>query len=902
MVFLARPTAEHPAETCRKPEEHGGNPLSHEVKATPRPSAKFFYTGAPASAPSDGLGLDGALVRQKFFVRGVTYGTFAPNDRGGYPSPSQVAVDFARMREANINTLRIYTEPPAYLLDEAHRHGLQVIVGLAWTQHVCFLDDPSLAQSIRESVRESVRRLKDHPAVFAIALGNEIPAAIVRWHGKEAIEQFLHDLYLDVKAEAPRTLCTYVNFPPTDYLDLPFLDFVCFNVFLHDVANFRSYMAKLQHIAGNRPLVLSEVGMDSIREGEEAQAEFLNTHLRAAFADGAAGVCVFSFTDDWWRGGSQVTDWSFGLVDAERRPKPAFEAVRKRFLELPFAADEQADWPKVSVVICAYNAASTLEDNLSSLERLEYPNYEVIVVNDGSTDATAEIASRYPFRQITVPNGGLSAARNLGLHAATGEIVAYTDSDTRVDAHWLSHLVQPFLESNVGGVGGPNVVPPDDGWIAQCVARSPGGPVHVMLDNTEAEHIPGCNMAFRKLALEAIGGFDPTYVKAGDDVDVCWRLQEHGHTLGFAPGALVWHHHRDSVKAYWKQQVGYGEGESFLQHRHTDRFNDRGHVRWAGRIYSPLPAYRSLFRQVVYQGRFGCEAFPSIYQGGLSLWGALPQMVEWQVLTAIMLISSVLVPWLLVPALLALTATVIGCVRHAWASKIDDVAEPSRALRFRLMILWLHFVQPWARVRGRVKGYFSDANYTDIGRALLTSAPRLLPLDTLRLMFFHLDKSLWDTHYTPIDAVLSGLRKRSAGALTPVRCDDGFSAGHDVVLRAGRTYAFKLKLTAEDHGGLNRLFRVRICLDRPWFPMFVVFGTLMLFTTYLIRLRFALGSFVVPEGLIGLLVLGALLYRVSRHGGQVLHALQGACGEYGITALGDTTPPREADQHRPVLG
>lgn len=865
--------------------------MSHDAKAAPRPAAKFFYT--QASEPGS---------REKFLIRGVTYGTFAPNDQGGYPAREQLAIDFALMRAANINTLRIYTEPPRYLLDEAEAHGLKVIVGLAWMQHVCFLDDEALADSIRRSVRESVRRVKDHPALLAFAIGNEIPATIVRWHGKEAIESFLHDLYRDVKDEAPAALCTYVNFPPTDYLDLPFLDFVCFNVFLHEVADFRSYMAKLQHIAGNRPLVLSEVGMDSVREGEEKQASFLTSHTRAAFAGGAAGVCVFAFTDDWWRGGSQVVDWSFGLVDVERRPKPAYEAIRKCFSQLPFAPEQQVNWPKVSVVICAYNAASTLEDNLSSLARLKYPNYEVIVVNDGSRDATPEIASRYPFQLISVPNGGLSAARNLGLHAATGQIVAYTDADTRVDEHWLSHLVQPFLEHDLGGVGGPNVVPTDDGWIAQCVARSPGGPVHVMLDNTEAEHIPGCNMAFRKDALLKIGGFDPTYTKAGDDVDVCWRLQEIGYKLGFAPGALVWHHHRDSVKAYWRQQVGYGEGESFLQHRHTDRFNDRGHVRWAGRIYSPLPAYRSLFRQVVYEGRFGCEAFPSIYQGGSSLWGALPQMVEWQTSTALMFAAAVLFPWLLVPASLALLATLIGCTRHAWSSKIDDVASPSAQLRFRMMILWLHFVQPWARVHGRIKGYFSDSNYNDTGRALLANAPRLNPLAALRLTFFRLDEKLWDTRYTMIDTVLAGMRKRSAGALTPVRCDDGFGSDYDMVLRAGRTYAFRLKLTAEDHGGMNRLFRVRISLNRPWLPMFVVSTGLALVSAYFLRMRLSFHSWMVPEAIIGALLLLIVLGRVSRHGGQVVYAIKTVCGEHGIQMVGQTAPAREADQHRPALG
>ena len=152
------------------------------------------------------------------------------------------------------------------------------------------------------------------------------------------------------------------------------------------------------------------------------------------------------------------------------------------------------------------------------------------------------------MRVIDIPNGGLSAARNVGLAEATGEIVAYTDADTRVDRDWLTFLVQPFLTSDVVGSGGPNVVPADDPPMAQCIARAPGGPTHVLLDDRIAEHVPGCNMAFRRDALLAIGGFNPIYLRAGDDVDVCWRLQARGWKIGFASAALVWHHHRSSVE------------------------------------------------------------------------------------------------------------------------------------------------------------------------------------------------------------------------------------------------------------------------------------------------------------------------------------------------------------------
>ncbi len=156
----------------------------------------------------------------------------------------------------------------------------------------------------------------------------------------------------------------------------------------------------------------------------------------------------------------------------------------------------------------------------------------------------------------------------------------------------------------VVGSGGPNVVPADDPPMAQCIARAPGGPTHVLLDDRIAEHVPGCNMAFRRDALLAIGGFNPIYLRAGDDVDVCWRLQARGWKIGFASAALVWHHHRSSVKAYWRQQVGYGEGETWLMAHHPEKFLD-GHMLWRGRIYSPLPFVRSLWGDAHQRRRLG---------------------------------------------------------------------------------------------------------------------------------------------------------------------------------------------------------------------------------------------------------------------------------------------------------
>ena len=114
-----------------------------------------------------------------------------------------------------------------------------------------------------------------------------------------------------------------MNFPPTEYLELPFLDVCAFNVYLHREADLRKYLARLQHVAGNLPLLLAEAGADSIREGVDGQAQLTAMQLRAAFSEGACGAIAFSWTDEWWRGGQEVADWAFGLVDRQRRPKPA---------------------------------------------------------------------------------------------------------------------------------------------------------------------------------------------------------------------------------------------------------------------------------------------------------------------------------------------------------------------------------------------------------------------------------------------------------------------------------------------------------------------------------------------------------------------------------------------------
>jgi hypothetical protein len=412
-----------------------------------------------------------AVGHTKLQLRGVTYGTFEPTPDGQpYPDQPTVDRDFANMAANSFNCIRTYTVPPCWLLDLAREHGLRVLVGLPWEEHVAFLEHRDLARSIAQRVRSGVAACAGHPAVLAYAIGNEIPSGIVRWYGRRRIQQHLRRLYEVAKTADPGGLVTYINYPSTEYLDLPFLDFAAFNVYLERKRDLSAYLARLQNIAGDRPLVLAEVGLDSRTHGEIGQAINLDWQIRRASRAGCAGLFLFAWTDEWHRGGYPIEDWDFGLTRRDRSPKPALVSARAAFEDGPLSPDRPR--PRMSVVVCSYNGASLIRDCLEGLREQTYPDYEVIVVDDGSTDATAAIATSYGVQVISTENQGLSSARNVGLEAATGEIVAYTDDDARPDPDWLLYLAAAFQSSEYVGVCGPNIAPPGDGPVAECVANA----------------------------------------------------------------------------------------------------------------------------------------------------------------------------------------------------------------------------------------------------------------------------------------------------------------------------------------------------------------------------------------------------------------------------------------------
>jgi len=566
---------------------------------------------------------DGA---EKFFARGVSYGPFAPNSRGErYPEPAQVAADFTLARDLGANLVRTYVPPPEWIFELAIKHGLRLMVGMPWPFHMAFLDSREMVRDIRNTIREGVQKMRQFAEViFAYSIGNEIRSDIVRWHGPRATSRFLAELYDIGKQTDPDGLFTYSNYPSAEYLDLGFLDFISFNVYLHREADFRRYLTHLLAATRDRPLVLSETGMDTIREGEASQAELLSWQSRAAFELGLSGFIIFAFTDEWHTGGAEITDWAFGLVTRERKPKLAFNAVAEVFKsELPPALKNT---PKASVVVPAYNAAATLGRCLESLKALNYPDYETIVADDGSSDGTAKIAEDAGVRLLKLEHRGLGAARNAGIAAAGGRIVAFIDADAEAERDWLYHLVEAIGRTEAPAVGGQNFAPLNHSAIVSAIAAAPGEPREVRRGADQLEQVCGCSMALDKSKFAAGEIFDPVFTSAGDDVDFSWKLREAGNQIAYAPAAVVIHERRPTLSAYLKQQRGYGHAEGILFRKYPNRNGVRdglyGGSGWLAAWFGTGPR--------VYYGALGRGLFQTVYPGALlPLAAQIPLMIGW---------------------------------------------------------------------------------------------------------------------------------------------------------------------------------------------------------------------------------------------------------------------------------
>jgi glycosyltransferase involved in cell wall biosynthesis len=255
--------------------------------------------------------------------------------------------------------------------------------------------------------------------------------------------------------------------------------------------------------------------------------------------------------------------------------------------------------PELSIIVCTHNGARTLPIALDSLgtQTLSAERYEIVVVDDGSTDGSGAVARASGVRAVRLePNAGLAAARNAGITAARGSIVAFTDDDCEVDRGWAAALLAAFTDPTVDGVGGA-VEPASSSPFLQRFLRAnnPLVPLNAnLLDSTGLSYrlllylrrtltdvagpssslysVVGANMAFRRDVLLALDGFDEAFRFGSEEEDFCLRLHRHrtGAKLRYVPDALVTHWFRPGIRDSIRRSRAYGHGNARRHLKHPD--------------------------------------------------------------------------------------------------------------------------------------------------------------------------------------------------------------------------------------------------------------------------------------------------------------------------------------------
>lgn len=250
--------------------------------------------------------------------------------------------------------------------------------------------------------------------------------------------------------------------------------------------------------------------------------------------------------------------------------------------------DEDQDSPlRASIIIPAYNAQKTLPECLAACLAQDYPAFEVIVVDDGSTDDTGIIAVKFEAVQYHLqPNGGPSSARNTGARLATGDILVYTDADCVPRRDWLTQLTRSF-EEGVVAVGGTYDIANPASRLARVVQAEIANR-HQQFKG-DVDFLGSFNVAYRRSAFEAVDGFNPSYRQAsGEDNDLAYRLHDTGGRMVFNPQAIVAHYHPERLFAYLRTQARHGYWRVKLYQEHPRRARGDHYAGWPDLVAPPL--------------------------------------------------------------------------------------------------------------------------------------------------------------------------------------------------------------------------------------------------------------------------------------------------------------------------
>ena len=225
--------------------------------------------------------------------------------------------------------------------------------------------------------------------------------------------------------------------------------------------------------------------------------------------------------------------------------------------------------PAVSIVVPVRNAERTVQDCIASLTQIDYPitRREIIVVDNGSSDASAMIIRALPVTLITEVRRGPSWARNAGIEASSGEIIAFTDADCVVTRQWLRELVDRFQDDDRPWAVAGEILPfAPQTHAEQYMARRQSRWQAAAL-SAPRPYMVTANVAFRRQTFDKLGRFDARF-PIGQDQDLSWRFFAAGLRCRYAPNAVVFHRHRRTTWGFFKQQLGWGYGAALLRYHH----------------------------------------------------------------------------------------------------------------------------------------------------------------------------------------------------------------------------------------------------------------------------------------------------------------------------------------------
>ncbi len=233
--------------------------------------------------------------------------------------------------------------------------------------------------------------------------------------------------------------------------------------------------------------------------------------------------------------------------------------------------------PRLSVVIAAHNAESTVEEAVRAVATQPLPpdTHECIVVDDGSRDRTAEIAERSGATVIRLQqNQGAGAARNAGIERARGDWIAFTDADCVPSRRWLPTLLAAAqtADRSTLGLAGKTLGLDSNTPAARFMDLIGALDAEKYLCSEVMPWAPGCNLVCRRTDLMAVGGYDPIF-RSYETAELEWRLCERfGGRITYVPTAIVMHRHRPTWRTLWIQQRNYGDGYAQFLLRHADRW------------------------------------------------------------------------------------------------------------------------------------------------------------------------------------------------------------------------------------------------------------------------------------------------------------------------------------------